>query len=425
MSIEIKIPSPGESITEVEIANWFVKTGDYVEKDQEIAELESDKATLSLTAEKSGEIKVLIEEGETAEVGAVACTIDTEAKAPEKKQEKKSKPDNSKSQDKKDTPSQKETEEEESEETHKKTNSEDKIPDSLKITPVAKEMLKEKGISAEEFIGKLKRITSKEVNYVLSQPEPKESEQKKKRTERNEDRKKMSSLRKKLSKRLVAVKNETAMLTTFNEVDMSRVIQLRTAYKAKFQEKHGVKLGFMSFFTRAASIALQHHPNINSMIDGEEIVHFNYTDIGIAVQTPKGLMVPIIRNVDELTLPETEVEISNMAQKARNAKISLDEMSGGTFTITNGGVFGSLLSTPIINPPQAGILGMHNIQERPVAEDGKVVIRPMMYIALSYDHRLVDGKDSVGFLVKIKELIEHPESMLFSGENMAEKLILR
>jgi 2-oxoglutarate dehydrogenase E2 component (dihydrolipoamide succinyltransferase) len=241
---------------------------------------------------------------------------------------------------------------------------------------------------------------------------------------RNEERKKMSPLRKKLSQRLVQVKNQTAMLTTFNEVNMKPVMDLRNKYKDEFQAKFGVKLGFMSIFTKAASIALQTHPSLNSMIDGEEIVNFNYTDIGIAVQTPKGLMVPVIRNTDKLSLAAIELEIANMAKKAREAKISLDEMSGGTFTITNGGVFGSLLSTPILNPPQSGILGMHNIIDRPIAENGLVVIRPMMYVALSYDHRLVDGKDSVGFLVKLKELIENPELMLLDGKDPLEKLVL-
>jgi 2-oxoglutarate dehydrogenase E2 component (dihydrolipoamide succinyltransferase) len=295
----------------------------------------------------------------------------------------------------------------------------------IKITPVAKEVLKEKGISTQEFLSKLQRITSKDVDTVLAysvnNEQPASTSLSK---ERESETKKMSPLRKKLGQRLVQVKNQTAMLTTFNEVNMKAVIDLRNKHKAAFQEKFGVKLGFMSFFTKAASIALQYHPNINAMIDDDEIVSFNYTDIGIAVQTPKGLMVPIVRDVDKKTLAETELGIAEMATKARNAKISLDEMSGGTFTITNGGVFGSLLSTPILNPPQSGILGMHNIVERPIAENGEVVIRPMMYVALSYDHRLVDGRDSVGFLVRLKELIENPERMLLNGIDPTEKLIL-
>lgn len=407
MSVEIKIPSPGESITEVVLATWFVDEGDYVTKNQDLAEIESDKATLTLTADAAGAISIQIPEGETVNVGAVACTIDTAAEAPagETAPLAKKEPEPAK---------EVKVEPEKSVTTPQS--------ESVKITPVAKKVLEAKGVPLDTFIEKLHRITAKDVDTILdaniSSPETASHQP------REEQRKKMTPLRKKLSQRLVHVKNQTAMLTTFNEVDMHRVMELRNQYKNQFQEKHGVKLGFMSFFTKAAAIALQHHPNVNSMIDGEEIVSFNYADIGIAVQTPKGLMVPIIRDVDKRSIAETEMEIARMAQKARDAKISLDEMSGGTFTITNGGVFGSLLSTPIINPPQAGILGMHNIVERPVAENGQVVIRPMMYIALSYDHRVIDGKDSVGFLVKIKELIENPERMLFSGTNPAEKLIL-
>ncbi|MDA3891082.1 MAG: 2-oxoglutarate dehydrogenase complex dihydrolipoyllysine-residue succinyltransferase [Salinivirgaceae bacterium] len=407
--IDIKIPSPGESIAEVQIATWFVNTGDYVEKNQEIAELESDKATLTLIANDSGEITILAQDGETVDVGSVACTIDTSVKATKK-------PDSPVTIEKtKEAASAKPQEEIVIEETGS----------DIKITPVAKEVLKEKGISTQEFLSKLQRITSKDVDTVLAysvnNEQPASTSLSK---ERESETKKMSPLRKKLGQRLVQVKNQTAMLTTFNEVNMKAVIDLRNKHKAAFQEKFGVKLGFMSFFTKAASIALQYHPNINAMIDDDEIVSFNYTDIGIAVQTPKGLMVPIVRDVDKKTLAETELGIAEMATKARNAKISLDEMSGGTFTITNGGVFGSLLSTPILNPPQSGILGMHNIVERPIAENGEVVIRPMMYVALSYDHRLVDGRDSVGFLVRLKELIENPERMLLNGIDPTEKLIL-
>lgn len=409
--IDIKIPSPGESISEVTIATWFVKTGDYVEQNREIAELESDKATLTLNAEQSGIITILAQEGDTVEVGSVACTIDASAKAPEVSAEKATeKVDNTIGAPKSEI---------------KKEAVDSKLEDYIKLTPVAKKMLEEKGISTEEFLKKLHRITSKEVDSVLNYKEDSfESMPVSKNEPRNEERKKMSPLRKKLSQRLVQVKNQTAMLTTFNEVNMKPVMDLRNKYKDEFQAKFGVKLGFMSIFTKAASIALQKHPSLNSMIDGEEIVNFNYTDIGIAVQTPKGLMVPVIRNTDKLSLAAIELEIAGMAKKAREAKISLDEMSGGTFTITNGGVFGSLLSTPILNPPQSGILGMHNIIDRPIAENGLVVIRPMMYVALSYDHRLVDGKDSVGFLVKLKELIENPEFMLLDGKDPLEKLVL-
>jgi len=413
MIIDIKIPSPGESISEVELTTWFVKNGDYVEKDQEIAELESDKATLTLSADKAGEITLIANEGDTLDIGAVACTIDVSKPRPAGAQVVKAV-----------TPTIEENEKHLDKEPEKAEHTDSAKEESMKITPLAKKMLEDKGVSELEFLKKLKRISSHEVDFVLSNGSNSDFLEPIGKTEREIERKKMSSLRKKLSKRLVQVKNQTAMLTTFNEVNMQAVIDLRNKYKTEFQGKFGVKLGFMSFFTKAASIALQYHPNVNAMIDGEEIVSFNYADIGIAVQTPKGLMVPVVRNVNNLTLAQTELEIANIAKKAREAKISLEEMSGGTFTITNGGVFGSLLSTPIINPPQSGILGMHNILERPIAENGQVVIRPMMYLALSYDHRLVDGKDSVGFLVKLKELIENPEKMLFNGSEPGEKLIL-
>jgi len=412
MKIEIKIPSPGESITEVQLSSWFVANGDVVERNQEIAELESDKATLTLTAEASGSIAILVQAGETVSVGSIACTIDSDAVGMSKNTEQK--PVENKNIPIKSS----------GEEANQIRIAEKEAEHAIKFTPVAKEMLKEKGVSMEELLSKMQRIGSKEVEFILNSQDSPERNFNALKQERAEERVKMSPLRKKLSQRLVQVKNQTAMLTTFNEVNMTEVMRLRNAYKDEFQQKFGTKLGFMSFFTRAAAIALQLHPSLNSMIDGEEIIHFTYSDIGIAVQTPKGLMVPVIRDADKLSLAQTEQEIARMAQKARDAKISLDEMSGGTFTITNGGVFGSLLSTPIINPPQAGILGMHAINERPIAENGQVVIRPMMYVALSYDHRLVDGKDSVGFLVKIKELIENPERMLFDGVDVGKKLIL-
>ncbi len=415
MIIEIKVPSPGESISEVEITAWYVNNGDFVKKDQEIAELESDKATLTLSADQAGEVKILIPEGESAEVGAIACTIDTSITQNDADQPLLEKAEEVKAQ------------EEAIEDARTLAEPPHVVPAApaqetqKKITPVAQNKLKELGISPAEFLAKLERITAKDVDFVLAQENNLSSPV---ATERKAEHQKMSPLRKKLSKRLVQVKNETAMLTTFNEIDMSKVMALRSQYKKAFEEKFGIRLGFMSFFTKAASIALQHHPNVNAMIDGDEIVRFNYTDIAIAVQTPKGLMVPVVRDVDKMSLAQTEKAIADLATKARSGKITLDEMSGGTFTITNGGVFGSLLSTPIINPPQAGILGMHNIKDRPVAENGQVVIRPMMYTALSYDHRLVDGKDSVGFLVKLKELIEQPESILTNGEDLGEKLIL-
>jgi len=408
MQVEVKIPSPGESITEVVITTWFVADGAYVEKNQEIAELESDKATLTLNAGVAGKLTIIAAEGETIEVGAVACTIDDSAVAPDTKPEKPARAEAKASEaPAKEVPVEKKPE---------PKPIENKTPEHVKLTPLSRNMLEKQGISVDEFLSNLNR------SYDHQGAEPSLSE--KTRTDRHEDRKKMTPLRKKLSARLVQVKNQTAMLTTFNEVDMSAVMSLRSTYKTEFEKKFEIKLGFMSFFTKAAAIALNTHPNINAMIDGEDIVYFNYADIGIAVQTTKGLMVPVIRNADQLSLAEIEHNLASLAQKARDAKISLDELTGGTFTITNGGVFGSLLSTPILNPPQAAILGMHTIKERPVAENGQVVIRPMMYLALSYDHRLVDGKDSVGFLVQIKELIEHPERMLVQGEDPGKKLVL-
>lgn len=404
MAIEIKIPSPGESISEVEMATWNVNDGDYVEKDQEIGEIESDKATLPLIADTSGTIKILIQEGDVAPVGAVACTIEEGAGAPAKKAATESDTEPEKTE---------EPKVEKEEEKPKSESSSDKT--HVKMTPLAKAMMEDNDLTMDDVLNGLHRITKKDIEAVISLPkeEAKPASQSTAKSSRDEDRKKMTNLRKKLSQRLVAVKQETAMLTTFNEVDMSNVMDMRNKYKEAFLEKYGVKLGFMSFFTKAASEALKLHPMVNSRIEGEEIVTPSFTDIGIAVSTPKGLMVPIVRDVDKMGIGDTEKEIARLASVARDGKLSIDDMSGGTFTITNGGVFGSLLSTPIINPPQSGILGMHNIVERPVAVNGEVVIRPMMYIALSYDHRIIDGKDSVGFLVKLKQYIENPEKMLF------------
>lgn len=411
MIIEVQVPSPGESITEVEIGHWLVADGTVVAKNQEIAEVESDKATLTVIAGESGKISIKAQEGEKIAVGAVVCTIDTSVAIavvadevlPNEKPVKKEEP-----------VALAEVQEE------KKESAESKI----KITDVAKEMMKENGLSVDDIINGLKRIGKKEVEAVLQLPKSEtKSVAPTKTASRDVDREKMSSLRRKLSERLVAVKNETAMLTTFNEIDMSYVMDLRTRYQQKFTETHGLKLGFMSFFTKAVAIAMDFHPMVNAQIDGEEIVMPRFVDVGIAVSTPKGLMVPIVRNTESKSVAQIEIEIKELAEKARSKKISVEELSGGTFTITNGGVFGSLLSTPIINPPQSAILGMHNIVDRPVAVNGQVVIRPMMYVALSYDHRIIDGKDSVGFLVKIKELIENPERM-FTGGYDAGKLLL-
>ena len=384
--IEIKVPSPGESITEVEIANWLVESGDYVEKDQEICEIDSDKATLTINAEESGEINILVNPGEMVPVGSIICTIDDS---------KKSNISNKTS-----TPV---------------SIIEKEVPLSInkgtvinEPSPAAKKMIRESQIVNINGTGKDGRITKQDV--IKSKAAMGVGPGK-----RKSQRKKLSSLRRKLASRLVSVKNETAMLTTFNEVDMTEVNKIRKNYKEKFQKKYGVKLGYMSFFTKAVVKALQEFPDVNSMIDGDEIVHYDYQDISIAVSTPKGLMAPVVRNAEDLDFFGVENEIARLAKKARDGKISIDDMLGGTFTITNGGVFGSMLSTPIINPPQSAILGMHNIVERPMVVNGKIVSRPIMYIALSYDHRIIDGKESVGFLVSVKNSLENPKENLFAG----------
>jgi 2-oxoglutarate dehydrogenase E2 component (dihydrolipoamide succinyltransferase) len=430
MIVEVKVPSPGESITEVEIGAWLVEDGAVVQKDQEIAEVESDKATLTIVASDAGKITIKSSEGETVEVGAVVCTIDTSVKPEEKPEEEKpQKKDTSLEYEKEDKKQKKEEPEEKQPEVPEKKEvkpeKDSKDYDQVKVTPVAKELMKEHGISVDDVIKGLKRLGKKEVEAALGAKEDSaemESMQSKEAS-REVERKKMTSLRRKLSERLVAVKNETAMLTTFNEIDMGNVMDLRKKYQQQFVEKHGFKLGFMSFFTKAVALAMDFHPMVNAQLDDDEIVSPQFVDVGIAVSTPKGLMVPIVRNAESKSIPQIELEIKELAEKARNKKISVDELSGGTFTITNGGVFGSLLSTPILNPPQSAILGMHNIVERPVAINGQVVIRPMMYIALSYDHRIIDGKDSVGFLVKVKEFIENPERILTGGQD-AGKLLL-
>ena len=412
MIIEIVIPSPGESITEVEIARWLVKDNSWVEKDQEVAEVESEKATLPITASQSGLISIKIKEG-AAKVGQVACTIDTKAKKPEGLS-------NESNNEKAEIP--------QKTDANEKFESNDILRETItpelskvKATPLAKKLMDEKGLSIEDVISGLRKITTREVLLATSGSTTTEANEV--QTARTEERIPMSQLRKKLSQRLVAVKNETAMLTTFNEVDMSRIIQIRKTYQEAFQQKHGVKLGYMSFFTRAVVEALKQHPVVNSRIEDNEIVSPNYYDIGIAVQTPKGLMVPIIRNAEKLTMAEIESEIVRLSEKGKQGRIGLTDLEGGTFTITNGGIFGSMLSTPILNPPQAAILGMHNIVDRPVAIDGGVEIRPVMYIALSYDHRIIDGKDSVGFLVRVKQMLENPEQMLSGGMN-PDRLLL-
>lgn len=400
MVLEMKVPSPGESITEVEIAEWLVQDGDYVEKDQAIAEVDSDKATLELPAEASGVITLKAEEGDAVAVGEVVCLIDTSAAKPAG-----------------DTPK-KEEKEEPKPELPKQEKKEVEQPAvetqtyaSGTASPAAKKVLVEKGIDPKDVkgTGKDGRITKQDaVNAVPSMGTPGSAS-------RTSSRTKLSMLRRKVAERLVSVKNETAMLTTFNEVDMSAIFQLRDQYKEEFKSKHNVGLGFMSFFTKAVVRALEQFPAVNSMIDGKEMVSYDFCDVSIAVSGPKGLMVPVVRNAENLSFRGIEAEIKRLAIRVRDGEITVDEMTGGTFTITNGGVFGSMLSTPIINPPQSAILGMHNIVERPIVRDGAIVIAPIMYVALSYDHRIIDGKESVGFLVAVKEALENPQELLMDG----------
>ncbi|MEY2963498.1 MAG: dihydrolipoyltranssuccinase [Bacteroidota bacterium] len=391
--LEMKVPSPGESITEVEIATWLVSDGDWVEKDQAIAEVDSDKATLELPAEESGIITLKAEEGDTVAVGQVVCLIDTAAAKPEGAGSAAPVAPNPAPVAEKAAPAPAKTE------TYATGTA----------SPAAKKMIVETGVKISAGTGKDGRITKADVIEAVASMGSAGN------GVRSSESKKMSSLRRKLASRLVSVKNETAMLTTFNEVDMKPIFDLRNQYKDAFFEKHGVKLGFMSFFTLAATRALQMYPATNSMIDGDHMVSFDYVDVSIAVSGPKGLMVPVLRNAEAMSFAGVEKEIARLATKVRDGKITIDEMTGGTFTITNGGVFGSMLSTPIINPPQSAILGMHNIIERPIAIKGEVVVRPMMYLALSYDHRIIDGRESVGTLVAIKEALENPEEILMGG----------
>ncbi|MFU2094278.1 2-oxoglutarate dehydrogenase complex dihydrolipoyllysine-residue succinyltransferase [Ornithobacterium rhinotracheale] len=400
--LEMKVPSPGESITEVEIATWLVKDGDYVEKDQPIAEVDSDKATLELPAEESGVITLKAEEGDTVEVGQVVCLIDRDA----------SKPAGTKSEEKKETKA-----EEKPKEEAPKVEEKKETYATGTASPAAKKILAEKNIDPKEIkgTGKDGRITKVDAEQYVPAMGSAPSY-----ANRGTERKKLSSLRRKLAQRLVSAKNETAMLTTFNEVDMTAIFEIRKKYKDEFKEKHGVGLGFMSFFTKAVVRALQMYPDVNSMIDGDYKVSYDFMDISIAVSGPKGLMVPVVRSAEMLTFRGIEQNIKDLAIKVRDGKITIDEMTGGTFTITNGGVFGSMMSTPIINPPQSAILGMHNIVERPVVKNGGIAIAPMMYVALSYDHRIIDGRESVGFLVAVKEAVENPAELLMGGTSDAE-----
>jgi len=406
--LEMKVPSPGESITEVQIASWLVKNGDYVEKDQAIAEVDSDKATLELPAEASGVITLKAGEGDVVKVGEVVCLIDTNAPKPA-------------SAPKAETP---------------KAEQKPAAAEKPVATPVASQtyatgtpsvaaqiIMAENNIQKEEGTGKDGRITKQDVLAQLSKGFEVAENTKTWAGSRDEKREKMSMLRRRIAERLVSVKNETAMLTTFNEIDMKPVMDLRAQYKDAFAKKHDINLGFMSFFTKAATEALQLFPAVNAYIDNDEIVYHNYADVGVAVSSPKGLMVPVLRNAEQMSLADIEKEIKRLAIKARDGKITIEDMQGGTFTITNGGVFGSMLSTPIINPPQSAILGMHNIVERAVVVAGKVEVRPVMYLALSYDHRIIDGKEAVGFLVKIKEMLENPSRIIFGGKNPNEVLL--
>ncbi len=408
MALEIKIPTVGESITEVTLSTWLKQDGDYVEMDEVICELESDKATLELTAEAAGELKTMANEGDTIEIGAVVASINTDAKAPEgvapKKEEKKT-----------DAPKK----EEKVVSQNVATSNSTKTYASGTPSPAANKILSEKGISPAdvEGTGREGRITKAD---ALAAELGVTANTEKSREQRTE---KMTNLRKAVARRLVSVKNETAMLTTFNEVNMKPIMDIRAKYKIKFKETHGVGLGFMSFFIKAVSNVLKEFPAVNAMLDGDTIVYNNYADISIAVSAPKGLVVPVIRNAESLTFAEIEAEVVRLATKAKDNKLSIEEMTGGTFTITNGGVFGSLLSTPIINPPQSAILGMHNIVERPIVIDGQIVARPMMYVAVSYDHRIIDGRESVSFLVKLKQQLENPVQLLTGGKNPDEFML--
>lgn len=413
--VELKVPSPGESITEVVIARWIRNTGDVVEKDEVLAEIDSDKATLTLNAEEAGKIEVLAAEGDTVKVGQVVVKVDTsvkptakpkeEVKVEAKKEEKKTEP---------------------KKETVTSTTEKSTYATGTPSIAAAK-LMAENGISNKQLNGSGKdgRITKQDVLAALSNglPNVQSVLANTWKGDREKERVKMTSLRKAVARRLVSVKNETAMLTTFNEIDMSAIYDIRARYKDKFKEVYGTNIGFMSFFTKAVCEALYHFPAVNGMIDGEEIVYNKYCDIGIAVSAPKGLMVPVLRNAELMSLAEIEKGIKDLAIKARDGKLGIPDMEGGTFTITNGGVFGSMMSTPIINPPQSAILGMHNVVERPMAIHGKVEIRPMMYVALSYDHRIIDGRESVGFLVKVKEMLENPNRMMFGGKLPEEVLL--
>ena len=418
--LEMKVPSPGESISEVEIATWLVSDGDYVFKDQAIAEVDSDKATLELPAEAGGSITLKAEEGDAVAVGAVVCLIDTDAEAPADATPPAAEPAPAPASVTAPAPAVAPA---------PAPVAVAEAPSGHAVghpSPAARKLMEENGLKEGQVSGTGPggRVLKQDVMAALAAGIPQPNLPGAGWTgSREQRREKMSMLRRKVAERLVGVKNETAMLTTFNEVDMKPIMDLRKQYKDKFKEQHGVGLGFMGFFTKAVTAALELYPAVNAMIDGKEMVMHDYADIGIAVSSPKGLMVPVVRNAESMSLDQIEAEIKRLAIRARDGQITVDEMTGGTFTITNGGVFGSMLSTPIINPPQSAILGMHNIVERPVAVNGQVEIRPIMYVALSYDHRIIDGKESVSFLVAVKEMLEHPERLLFGSKDPMEVLL--
>ncbi|MDR6515325.1 2-oxoglutarate dehydrogenase complex dihydrolipoyllysine-residue succinyltransferase [Chryseobacterium camelliae] len=411
--LEMKVPSPGESITEVEIATWLVKDGDYVEKDQPIAEVDSDKATLELPAEQSGIITLKAEEGDVVQVGQVVCLIDMDAAKPEGGSPAAPAAEAPK---KEEAPKAAEPAKQEAPKPAAQPAAATQTYATGAPSPAAKKILDEKGMDAGQVSGTGRDGRITKTDAELAAVPAMGGTSLTATGSRSTTTTKLSVLRRKVASRLVSVKNETAMLTTFNEVDMSEIFRIRKQYKDEFAQKHGIGLGFMSFFTKAVTRALQMYPDVNASIDGDFKVNYDFCDISVAVSGPKGLMVPVLRNAENMTFKGVEANIKNLAEKVRDGKITVDEMTGGTFTITNGGVFGSMLSTPIINPPQSAILGMHNIIQRPVAVDGQVVIRPMMYVAMSYDHRIIDGRESVGFLVAVKEAIDNPVAVLMGGD---------
>ena len=417
MAIEIKVPTVGESISEVTLVKWLKNDGDYANRDEVIAELESEKATFELNAEQAGVIKIIAKEGDTLKIGDTVCSIDTDAAKPEEAASKAAAPDTAAPA----TPPPSATKQKDAEQPKTPDTKPQITPAETKATPVAAAIIADRKVDVKNVTatGSNGKIVKQDVMDALNDPGRKPGVALFGRNDRPE---KMSNLRKTISRRLVEAKNTTAMLTTFNEVDMSAIMEIRAKYKDKFKEGHGVNLGFMSFFTKACTYALMEWPSVNAYMDGENIIYHEYCDISIAVSAPKGLVVPVIRNAESLSMAEIEKKVVDLATKAKNNKLTIEEMTGGTFTITNGGIFGSMMSTPIINIPKSAILGMHNILQRPMAINGQVIIKPMMYVALSYDHRIIDGRESVSFLVRVKELLENPALLLF-GKDPVKSLL--